>query len=898
MKNRAALLAAFSTLLSLACLVAPTASAQEAPGSLSGKVLDLHGRHLPGAVVTVDGSRSKATTDATGTFALRGLEPGTRSVRVTYLGFETTVFEVEVASGTTSERDLVMENASFTDDLTVTAQPFLQGQAKALNQQKNADTIQNLVSADQIGRFPDPNAAEATQRIPGITLIRDQGEGRYVVVRGTEARLNSMTINGERVPSPEGGGREVALDVVPADLLESIQVSKSLTPDMDGDAIGGVVNLVTKIAPEEMRISASVGGGYNDLADDDLRLASATFGRRLADGKVGLVLSGSTMETNRATDNFEVEYDDGFLDDLQVRDYVVTRERDGLVAGLDFQPSNDSSIRFDGIYNEFGDQEFRRRNRPRPGNGRIERELKDRYEVQEIYSVSASGNKLFGTSAMLDYRVSYAGAGEDEPVRFDTTFRQNDVEFAPNVTPTSIDRNNIQANPLNEDFDAFFLDDIVSENNTTNNRDIVARVDLSIPFDLGEGPGGILKFGVKNRDKSKDRDINVDVFEADDVFLSDWVDTRFQNPEPHFGGRYSVGPMPAPNTPRDLISGLGLEGERDLEEDLADYETDEQTLAAYGMATLSFGDRLLVVGGLRWEGTDSDYIAKELRLDEEGDPAGLTEIRGNRDYDEFLPMVNIRYQLDENSNLRAAATRTLARPNFSDLAPFQLLAEEDLEIVRGNPDLDVTTSWNVDLLYERYLETVGVVSAGVFYKDLSDNIFLFSFDERRGSDLFEVEQPLNGEGAEVLGAEFAYQNQFRNLPGLWQGLGLYLNATFADSEASYPERDPTRLQGQADLVGNLAVSYEYAGFSGRVSLNYQSDLILAAGSSASRDQFLDDRSQVDLTLRQQLTPKFALGLELLNLTDEPYRVFEGDSSRTIQEEIYSWSAALTLKVNF
>ena len=316
------------------------------------------------------------------------------------------------------------------------------------------------------------------------------------------------------------------------------------------------------------------------------------------------------------------------------------------------------------------------------------------------------------------------------------------------------------------------------------------------------------------------------------------------------------------------------------------------------MATAYFGDRLTLQGGLRFEQIDSQYRAKELTLDEEGDPAGLVTVRGDRKSEELLPMVNLRYQLNENANLRAALTRTLARPNFSDLAPFQLLAEEDLEIARGNPNLDVTTSWNADLLFEHYFETVGVFSAGVFYKDLADNIFLFNFDETRAGELFEVTQPLNGEGAEVLGAEFAYQNQFRHLPGLWKGLGIYMNATFADSEATYPERDPTRLQGQADPVGNLAVSYEEAGFTGRVSVNYQGDLILSPGSLASRDQILDTRTQVDLSLRQQITQRFSLGVEFLNLTDEPYRIYEGFSDRTIQEEIYSWTGTVTAKIDF
>ena len=157
-------------------------------------------------------------------------------------------------------QDVQLRLAGFREDVTVTA-PILEGQARALNQQQNAPNIMNVVSADQIGAFPDPNAAEAVQRVPGVSIQRDQGEGRYVLVRGTEARLNSMMIDGERIPSPEGDIRSVALDVIPADLLESIEVTKALTPDMDGDAIGGAVNLVTRQAPEKRRVFVDLGGG-------------------------------------------------------------------------------------------------------------------------------------------------------------------------------------------------------------------------------------------------------------------------------------------------------------------------------------------------------------------------------------------------------------------------------------------------------------------------------------------------------------------------------------------------------------------------------------------------------------------------------------------------------------
>ncbi|MCG8458779.1 MAG: TonB-dependent receptor [Holophagales bacterium] len=521
-------------------------------GSIQGRVANADGRALPGASVRLDGTSLSTRTGVDGRFRLGGVPTGPHTLNVEFLGFEAVQASVDVRSGRVTTLDVILDQPTFTEAVTVRATPILQGQAKALNQQKTAINIQNIVSADQFGRFPDPNAAEATQRIPGITLQRDQGEGRYVIVRGTEARLNSMTINGERIPSPEGDVRQVALDVIPADLLEAIEVSKALTPDMDADAIGGAVNLVTRRAPAERRVSLTGAFGHNELDEGDILVGNAVWGQRFSGDRVGILLAASTMETDRGSENFEVEYDDGELAELQLRDYLLTRERDGVNLDLDFRASS-------------------------------------------------------------------------------------------------------------------------------------------------------------------------------------------------------------------------------------------------------------VLAGARWESTDADYRANEVLFDEEGDFAGIRRLTGDDSYDVILPSAHLRYALDGNSNLRIAVTRGLARPDFESLAPFELVNEEDGEIERGNPELDVTTAWNLDLMYERYFRSVGIFSAGVFYKQLRDPIYFFTFEEMRSGEKFDVVQPGNGDDADLLGFELAYQNQIRSGP--LEGLGFYANYTYTDSEATFPERADTRFPSQAESVYNLASSY-------------------------------------------------------------------------------------------
>lgn len=876
------------------CLAAPLAAQT---GTIAGQVTDSTGGALPGAQVSVEGSPLTAVTDVAGSYRLVRVPAGPQILTVSYFGFQPQTVPVEVPAGESLRQDVRVDLVPVEGEtLTVTAEPILEGQARALNQQKNAINIKNVVAADQIGQFPDLNAAEATQRIPGVSIQRDQGEGRYVLIRGTEARLNSTTLNGERIPAPEGDVRNVALDVIPSDLLEAIEVSKALTPDMDGDAIGGTVNLITKIAPDTPRLGLDLGLGYNDLMEDTGYKAGFVYGRR-SGGRLGLLLAGSALETDRGSDNFEAEYDDGDLDTLETRDYTITRERYGATAALDYAPSARSSWFARGIWNRFDDQEYRRATIYGVGDGEIDRELKDRFESQEILSLSAGGQSTVGQDLLLEYRVAYGSAGEREPDAYYTTFRQEDVEFDPNVEPDAIDPDNIQANPQNEDVNEYVLDGIAVDDNDTSEEDLVGALDLSLPLTSERLLGGFLKTGLKVRSRTKERDNRTTVFEVeDDLLLADFIDSGFA-PGDFLDGRYRLGPHVDPGLARGILSRFDVESEDDPEAEMADYEADEQTLAGYLMAELPLGERLKLVPGVRYESTDIEYEGKRVTFDEEGDLRGIEPVTGDNSYGELLPMAHLVWRLGAASNLRAAVTRTLARPNYFDLAPYELVLEEDREIERGNPLLDVTTAWNYDLMAERYFGTLGLVSAGIFYKSLSDYIYVFRSEEEIGGDTFEVTQPRNGESATLWGVELAFQTQFRALPAPWDGLGLYMNYTWTDSEAEFPDREGEKatLPGQSGSLGNMALSYEKRGFSGRLSLNYHGKYIDAVGGSPEEDVYYDDHYQLDFSASQRLTDRLRLTLELINLTDEPLRYYEGSSDRPIQEEHYSWWGTLGLK---
>src|SRR5262245_39371053 len=479
--TRSAFLSVALTLIA----VVPVTAQTNAAGAIAGRVVDeASGTPLPGATVAVEGSVLSTATDRDGDFRLAAVPAGQATLVVSYLGRDDATAAVDVLAGGTASASIAMPVKRYEESVTVSAPLIEDAQARALNQQKTASNITNVVSADQIGRFPDPNAAEALQRIPGISIQRDQGEGRYVIIRGTEPRLNATLIEGERIPAPEANVRQVALDVIPADLLQAIEVSKALTPDMDADAIGGSVNLVMKQAPAKLRAFGAIGGGYNSsLSSYKQRNMNVSIGRRFDDNKIGAIFSLSSTGTERGNEDFEPVYTSGNLMDLDLRHYVVTRRRTGATGALDFRPMSGSQYSLRGVYNYYiDDREERQRLRERVVNRRLERELRDRTHAEHIWSTALNGQHQIGRAA-LDFRVSGAHADQKDPLTIATTFRQGSVNFNPNVTPTSIDPDNVQANPLNENLSAYTFNQQVRATNFAGERDVVGGADVR--FDVG-----------------------------------------------------------------------------------------------------------------------------------------------------------------------------------------------------------------------------------------------------------------------------------------------------------------------------------------------------------------------------------------------------------------------------
>ena len=705
----------FLVVLGLAAGGSP-ARAQEA-GTITGQVVFKEtGEAIYGAEVVIEGTAISTTTDRTGRYRLAGVPAGTHNLRIQTEGFAQLAQEVTVAAGETLTFDAAME-IEFAGVVDVDA-PYLRGQARALTQQKSAANIVNVVAADQIGSFPDPNIADAGGRIAGISLIRDDGEGEQMTVRGMQPTLNSVTMNGERIPSTGNTDRSIDFIFMSSDILQSIEVAKALTPEMDGDAIGGSINLVTKQAPEEQVLNVDLQSGYNDLLGELNYLGSFTYGQRYNDGRTGLVLSGSYRTEERGNETMgDVVWDELDIDELILRGEMGEDERYSLNAAYDWLFNDGSMFTLRGTWTERDQNKIRRRSRLQnipdgigEEGGRIRKEVRNRDRTTGMYSLSAGGTSLLAGDWQIDYQLAYNASYRDEPNTYSWRFQQDDVEY----TVPDVNGYDVYIFPVNEN-DAESSFSYVQELPIfSDDSDIVGRVDVT--YALTGKLYGSLKFGAKYRAKTKENDESIIQWEEGDSEVPSWAEVAESEVYHIFGDQYGVlGQFPGVNWGHDAIALYGLVSEVDLEGELNDYSADEDVTSVYGQAEVHTSPKLMLLFGARYEYTSSSYEARNLIDGEE-----LVPVSGDGSYGNVLPSFHATYAINDQSNIRFAATTALSRPNFIDIVPRQDTNTEDEEIDRGNPGLDPSTAMSLDLLYEYYFKGVGVLTAGLFYKDISD----------------------------------------------------------------------------------------------------------------------------------------------------------------------------------
>ncbi|EPR72503.1 TonB-dependent receptor [Winogradskyella psychrotolerans RS-3] len=916
-------------------------------GNIQGVITDENGLTIPGSTVAIQSIKKGTVTDFNGKYTLVNIPEGNYIITVEYLGYADTTKDVVVKANETVTLNFALNSEDTNLDEVLISGFGLGGQSRALNTQKNKQNITNIVSTDQVGKFPDANIGDAIKRIPGITMQMDQGEARNVIVRGLSPQLNSVTLNGSRIPSAESDNRNVQMDLIPSDMIQTIEVNKAVTPDMDADALGGSINLITKTSPQGFRLSASAGSGINFISDKRILNGSFLVGDRSANDKFGWVVAASINDNDFGSHNVEAEWTDEFEynagdeDNLvgvdvnpyanvfEIREYQVQRIRRSFSANFDYKLDENNTIFFKSIYNwrddrenrfvlehgildgediELGDFEVVNGNLTMfPAEAKREtkagidnnRNQNTRLEDQRMQNYSLGGDHLFG-DVQLDWMASFSKASEERlneryivyESEYSVIFNNN--EDKPLYTPVAGEGN----------YEDFEFGELTEENQYTEEKDINLFVNAQIPLSIIDGNEGFLKVGAKTRIKNKYTDNDYSEFSdiTGSLDLLGNVPTRnYSNSDFLAGSQYQTGNFASP----EFIGNLNLydtaifEGE-DLPEEYitGNFDVNENVYAGYAMLTQNISNKFSILAGLRLEHTSIESEGYELEFDTEGDVSGINTVKDKNSYTNILPGVHLKYDITDNTILRFAWTNTLARANYVDLVPYREISNEDEEIYIGNSELKPTTSMNFDIMAEHYFKSVGIISGGLFYKDIKDFVYTFQYEDENG---YEVYQPLNGDDASVLGAEFSFQRRLEFLPGFAKNFSVYLNYTYLTSSTDGIRNEDGEERVDLDLpqtspnMYNASLGYAAKKFSLRLSTNYSDSYIDEIGGNAFEDRYYDEQFFLDFNANIALSNNLSMYVNLNNITNQPLRYYQGAKGRTMQMEYYEKRLTIGLK---
>jgi TonB-dependent receptor len=903
-------------------------------GTLSGIVSDGTGtRALQSTQLRIVELGRVAEAGRDGGYRFPDVPAGTYTLEARYVGAEPVTRTVEVAETGITTADIRIGSE---DDMSIIVIGQAANQASALSRQRAADGVESVLTRDAVGQFPDQNVAESLRRLPGINILNDQGEGRFVSVRGLDPELNAASVNGVRLPAPESDVRSVALDVISSDLIESIEVKKSLTPDMDADTIGASIEITTTSAFDRRKdlLSLKAEGSYNNLTESLTPKGSFDFSTKLGEN-VGVAGGFSYYKRKFATNNQEVDgwdEDDGivYADTVEFRDYDVERERISASLSFDFRVGEGTTLYARGLYSQFDDQEYRRRlifemeEAPSSGTATgatfssededqeisVQRDLKDRFERQRIRSLVLGGTTESGPWKAT-YSASWAKSSEREngsidPASFERVFENGDdfgVTFdysRDKIVPYSI----VSGQSAFLDPGEYELDK-VERTTLSDSRDEewALKADLSRKFAMAGGEFTI-QAGAKARWRKKSYNTDRDIFEWDGDDDLTLAEPGLVGPQDY--DLASIDPVLAKKAFRrffnDNLGSFGIDdGDTFEESNVSDYSVKEDVFAGYLLGRWDSAT-LRVIGGVRVEHTKNDIFGKEVILDDET----VAPLSYTRSYTDWLPSIAIRYEPVRDVVLRAGAFKSLVRPKLSKLAPNVVIDDDEGEI--GNPFLKPYKAWNIDLSAEYYFSRNAAISAGFFWKDIKDYIVdQTEFDVTyNGIELDELTSAINGDSAKIKGFEFSYSQAFDFLPAPFDGLLTQLNYTYTDAKGTVlidgDIADPRKvsLPASSKNTVNAVLGYEKGPLSLRVAGTYRDKYLDELGGTAEEDRWVSDHFQLDLSAKYRVRPGIRVFAEWVNVTDAPYFAYQNfeNRRRLLQYEDYSWTIKFGVSANF
>jgi TonB-dependent receptor len=837
----------------LALFFIPLPAQAGTTGNLQGKVVDAkNGAALPGANVYLKGTALGSATDLDGNYRILNVPPGPYDLVVSFIGYNIQKISIRIEPEQTLTQDVKMTFTSIQlAEVTISAQR--EGQVGAINRQLTADALMNAVAADRIQELPDANVAESIGRIPGVSVSRDAGEANKIIIRGLEPKLNAVMVNGVRIPATSAENRSVDLSMISSDLLESIEVFKAPTPDMDAEAVGGIVNLKVKKAPERQKMLLRINGGANPLNQDygDYK-AVGEFSRRFFDKKMGLVIGGNLERFNRGSERFGASYDIAGLRDpvtgivpvkgisMNIRNAEEIRRRYGLNVTFDYAYAA-GVVWLSNFYSKTSRNPFSIQKNYVPKDDNI------------VYNVSNSEIDLQGMSSSLngehhllgmdvDWVLSRYHAQTNNDYQFDMEYVEDGNPYKSTLVDADI---NTWAAAAKNDLDVIYLGNAYFRPDTTLQTDHAANLNIKIPFGIGKKLSGFLKFGGKFTETDRERNSFAEgqhFYYMGGSYVSNARALYPGNLELNSKGRISVRNFITSATDlKKIVNGdyelFPLFNKEKLNTwydaqqstfrfdrgSLSDqYDLIERVSAGYVMAKLNYGQFLTVIPGIRYEHSDNNYNAVWSTVNEVYGAQGIAkDANSSQNYERWFPHLHLKVKPLSWFDVRLSANKTLARPDFYWVAPWTRMQPGTTRIDRGNPALKPSISWNYDLSTSFYSNTLGLFTVGGFYKQMQDIFYrklsrvvdakeIAFLSIPGGNSGWEMNTFVNSDQAKVWGFEVDLQTQLGLVTFLPQFLkGVVFNANYAHiwSETYFP-------------FNKYQQKYDYSSWPPKVTIEY------------------------------------------------------------------------------
>jgi outer membrane receptor protein involved in Fe transport len=869
--------------------------------TVRGSVFDSRsGEPLVGASVHLEHTKYYTLVNLDGSYVFKGIQPGTYLIGVSLVGYKKPK-EIEITVNTrgVSAVDLAMEtDVAALLEVLVTGNADKGSDRAVRNIEKNGDMVQNMLSEKTIQLLPDVTVGNALQRVSGVTVQRDNtGEGRYAIIRGMDQRYNNTLVNGIKIPSPDDRFRFVPMDIFPSEMLERLEVIKALTPNMEGDAIGGTMNLVMKSAPSRFLFTANVSGGYNTLFSDrpftsfphgginrnspaeiqgngyaanpitDFPVGNLhysnnsapvnstlgmTIGNRFLNKKLGVILSASYQNFYKGSTSQRLIPDAQPLtapaantpsfSDAYVRQYNTHTNRIGLQNKIDYVFNSRNTISLFNLYLRQNDYESRYTPDTTVGlnssatQSQLSIENRSTWQIQDIYNATLHGEHQLSSKLVFDWSGVYSIAKKEVPDQASYNFDAK-VTRANGGKTVTVDSTISQGTGV--------MTRIWQHN---KDQDLAGYADLTYTTKL---IGRIVEFkaGGLYRYKTRDNYFNKYSLQADtsgEFHSVDQLPRYFQTPADATGNITAINPN--------------------------SYTAHEKITAGFIQAKFMLFRSLQVLGGVRVENTQQDYTTVM--------PLTYSGAYGSIHYTDVLPSVHLKYLLNDRQNLRLSYFKSISRPGFGEIVPYSIPGEDFTEI--GNPNLKHVQADNLDFRYEWFMGHADQLLLGAFYKKLENPIEYFVTRDASPSSLYI--QPQNVNQATNLGLEAVFTKYF----GMF---GISANYTYTHSQITTTKllyhvvagvgtqtSDTTQkrpLQGQANNVGNISLLFKdpRIGLDLQLALVYTGDRIAQVSQYYGLDIWQKPFSQLDISLEKKIAGRFSFYAKVNNITNSPNKEY-------------------------